>query len=69
MTATPTFRLIYRSHNRIPDDQRKAFDHDRTACVVGRDLAIKQNFHVGDRVTLVGDIFPGDFQLVAPRNA
>ncbi|HEY0815930.1 MAG TPA: BLUF domain-containing protein [Pseudonocardia sp.] len=24
MTDTPTFRLIYRSHNRIPFDQRKA---------------------------------------------
>ena len=24
MTDTPTFRLIYRSHNRIPNDRRKA---------------------------------------------
>jgi len=24
MTETPTFRLIYRSHNRIPGDRRKA---------------------------------------------
>ncbi|HXB68821.1 MAG TPA: FtsX-like permease family protein [Candidatus Acidoferrales bacterium] len=45
----------------IPDDQRKAFERDRTGCVVGRDLANKYNFHVGDRITLVGDIFPGDF--------
>ena len=48
---------------RIPDDQRKAFEHDRTACVIGRDLANKYNFHVGDRITLVGDIFPGDFEF------
>src|SRR5436305_11008024 len=40
---------------RIPDDQRKAFERDRTACVVGRDLANKYNFHLGDRITLVGD--------------
>jgi len=49
------------SELKIPDDQRKAFERDRTACVVGRDLASKYNFHVGDRITLVGDIFPGDF--------
>jgi putative ABC transport system permease protein len=48
---------------KIPDDQRKAFERDRTACVVSRDLANKYNFHVGDRVTLVGDIFPGDFEF------
>lgn len=46
---------------RIPEDQRKAFEHDRTACVIGRDLAKKFNFHLNDRITLVGDIFPGDF--------
>ena len=47
----------------IPEDQRKAFEHDRTGCVVGRDLANKYNFHVGDRITLVGDIFPGNFEF------
>src|SRR5205807_1570646 len=46
---------------KIPDDQRKAFERERTACVVGRDLVRKYNFHLGDRITLVGDIFPGDF--------
>jgi putative ABC transport system permease protein len=49
------------SELKIPNDQRKAFERDRTACVVGRDLANKYNFHIGDRITLVGDIFPGDF--------
>lgn len=48
---------------KIPDDQRKAFERDRTACVVSRDLADKYHFHVGDRITLVGDIFPGDFEF------
>src|SRR5204862_5771089 len=28
---------------KIPDDQRKAFERERTACVVGRDLANKYN--------------------------
>jgi putative ABC transport system permease protein len=48
---------------KIPDDQRKAFEKERTACVVGRDLANQLNFKVGDRITLVGDIFPCDFDF------
>jgi putative ABC transport system permease protein len=51
------------SETKIPDDQRKAFERDRTACVIGRDLANKYNFKLGDRITLVGDIFPGDFEF------
>jgi putative ABC transport system permease protein len=47
----------------IPQDQRKAFEHERTACVVGRDLANKFNFHVGDRLHLIGDIYPGDYEF------
>lgn len=48
---------------KIPDDERKAFEKERTACVVGRDLATQLNFKVGDRITLVGDIFPGNFDF------
>jgi len=63
------------SELKIPDDQRKAFERDRTACVVGRDLANKYHFKLGDRITVVGDIFPGDFPFTirgifdAPRNS
>jgi putative ABC transport system permease protein len=42
----------------IPDDQKLAFQRERTACVVSRALADKLNFKVGDRITIVGDIFP-----------
>jgi putative ABC transport system permease protein len=48
---------------RIPDDQRIAFERDRTGCVIGRDIATKYNLHIGDRVTLVGDIYPGDYDF------
>ena len=44
---------------RIPDDQKQAFLRDRTGAVIGRDLANKFDFKVGDRITLIGDIFPG----------
>jgi putative ABC transport system permease protein len=48
---------------RIPEDQRKAFERDRTACVIGRDLANKYNLHVGERIHLVGDIYPADYEF------
>jgi len=48
---------------RIPEDQKQAFIHDRTGCVIGRDLANEFHFHIGDRITLTGDIFPGTLDL------
>jgi len=48
---------------RIPDDQKQAFLRDRTGAVIGRDLANKFDFKVGDRITLIGDIFPGALEL------
>ncbi len=47
----------------IPEDQKQAFIHERTACVVGRDLANTFGFHLGDRIPLEGDIFPGNFEF------
>jgi putative ABC transport system permease protein len=49
--------------SRIPEDQRKAWERDRTGCVVGRDLANMFGFKVGDRINLTGTIFPGDYEL------
>jgi putative ABC transport system permease protein len=48
---------------RIPEDQKQAFIHDRTGCVVGRDLVNKFGFKVGDRITLTGDIYPGNYEF------
>jgi putative ABC transport system permease protein len=48
---------------KIPDDQRIAFERDRTGCVIGRDLANKYNLKVGDRMALTGDIFPGNYEF------
>jgi putative ABC transport system permease protein len=48
---------------RIPEDQKQAFIHDRTACVIGRDLANTFGFKVGDRIHLIGDIYPGDYEF------
>lgn len=47
----------------IPEDQKQAFIHDRTACVIGRDLADTFGFKLGDRITLTGDIYPGNYEF------
>jgi putative ABC transport system permease protein len=48
---------------KIPDDQKQAFIRDRTGTAIGRDLANKFNFHLGDRITIIGDIYPGNLEL------
>jgi putative ABC transport system permease protein len=47
----------------IPEDQKRAFIGDRTGCVIGRDVAKTFNFKVGDKLHIVGDIYPGDFEF------
>lgn len=41
----------------IPDDQRQAFLEDRTGAVVGRSLAERYGWKLGDRVPIQGTIF------------
>jgi putative ABC transport system permease protein len=48
---------------RMPEDQQLAFQHERTGAVVSRELAEKQNFKIGDRITLVGDYMPVTLDL------
>ncbi len=48
---------------KIPPEQRIAFERDRTGCVIGRDLANKYKLNIGDRMALVGDIFPGNYEF------
>ncbi|MGI8746355.1 MAG: ABC transporter permease [Bryobacteraceae bacterium] len=47
----------------IPEDQKLAFQRERTGCIVTDSLARKLNFKIGDRITLVGDIFPVTLEL------
>jgi putative ABC transport system permease protein len=48
---------------KIPEDEKKAFLRDRAGCVIGRDLANKFHFKLGDRIPVVGDIFPGNYEF------
>jgi putative ABC transport system permease protein len=61
--ADPDKVFIIYSELKIPTDQRTAFERDRTGCVIGRDLANKYKLKVGDRMALVGDIFPGNYEF------
>jgi putative ABC transport system permease protein len=47
----------------VPDDQKKAFMADRNAAMVGRVLAERLGFKLGDRITIKGDIYPTDLDL------
>jgi putative ABC transport system permease protein len=66
--------LTVRGEMVVPEDQRKAFIQERTACMIGRALADKLNLHLGDRIHLEGDIFPINLELTvraiydAPEN-
>ncbi len=48
---------------RIAEDQKKAFQQDRTGCIVGRKTAERHGMKIGDRISLVGDIFAVTLEL------
>lgn len=48
----------------LPPEQAQAFQRERRACVVGRRLAEKYGWRLGDQVPLKGNIFPGDWSFV-----
>jgi putative ABC transport system permease protein len=51
------FEKVYPEYG-IVSGSREDFNRERTACLIGRDLSRKYGLRVGDRMTLVGDIFP-----------
>ena len=48
----------------IPDDQRIKFVSDRKGCLVGKKLADRFGWNVGDIITLTGTIFPGKWDFI-----
>jgi putative ABC transport system permease protein len=48
---------------RVTPEAKEAFRRERTACIVGEKLAQREGFRVGDRITLRGTIFPGNWEL------
>lgn len=47
----------------VPPDQLAAFMRDRTACAVGEKIAKDYGMKLGDRITIVGDIYPVTLEL------
>lgn len=47
----------------MPDEQKADFKRIRTACIVSQPLAAKHGWKIGERITIVGDIFPATLEL------
>jgi putative ABC transport system permease protein len=47
----------------IPPEQLQAFKRQRTACAIGEKIAKDYGIKVGDRVVIVGDIYPVTLEL------
>ncbi|HYQ48160.1 MAG TPA: ABC transporter permease [Thermodesulfovibrionales bacterium] len=62
--VNPTTYLDLYPEYLLSAEERKAFEHDRRACVVGRLTAKKYGWKLGDTVTLKGTIFPGNWDFV-----
>jgi putative ABC transport system permease protein len=61
--AEPDHLFKVHGEYQIPEDQKLAFQRERTGCVISRTLADKLHFNLGDRITLAGDIFPVTLEL------
>jgi len=48
---------------KIPADQLEKWRTTKDTCIVGRDTADRYKLKVGDRVTLLGSIYPADLEL------
>jgi putative ABC transport system permease protein len=54
---------VMRPEYTMPEDWWKRFISDRTSAIISRRTAGELGLHIGDRVTLVGDIFPVTLEL------
>jgi putative ABC transport system permease protein len=59
----PRAFLTIRTQMDMPQDQRKAFVNERTACVISKDLAERLGIKLGDKITIIGDIYPVTLEL------
>ena len=53
---TPTFFDLYPEYV-VPPDQKKAWEADRSGAIVGRDLAERFKWKIGDKIPIQGTIF------------
>src|SRR4029453_6710464 len=55
--------FVVHGEMKLPEEQKVAFQRERTACLIGRQLADKIKVGLGDRITLQGDLFPATLDL------
>jgi putative ABC transport system permease protein len=61
-TDPDEFMKVYRDVH-MPDDQLKAWQRDRQGAIVSDSLAAKYAWKIGDRIVIVGDIYPVTLEL------
>ena len=61
-TDPEEFLKVYREL-KLPDDQVKAWQRDRQGAIVSESLAQKYGWKLGDRIVLLGDIYPVNLEL------
>jgi len=49
---------------KLTKEELEAFKKERTACIVGRDIAKLYGFKIGDIIPIEGDIYPGRWEFV-----
>jgi putative ABC transport system permease protein len=59
----PSFRRVYGMDLTLDDEVWKRWEENRTGCIIGAQLAKDERLGVGDRVRLVGNLFPGTIDL------
>jgi putative ABC transport system permease protein len=70
----PTKLFLTNPEYRVAEDQKQAFLRDRAGALVGRPLAERYGWKIGDRVTIMGDIYPVNLEFTirafydAPRD-
>jgi putative ABC transport system permease protein len=58
-----TFMTLYPEFMLTPAE-KESFLKERNSCIVGRKLAAKYGWEIGDTFRLIGDIFPGEWDFV-----
>lgn len=64
MGVDPVAFMRIRTQLVMPADQREAFLKERSACVISKDLADDLGLKLGQRITLIGDIYPVNMDLI-----
>jgi putative ABC transport system permease protein len=54
--------IVYEDY-KLPPEQLKAFQEDRTGCIVGATIAKNKGWKIGDTIRLKGDIYPVSLEL------